>query len=191
MKNIIVIIFLLNAILFSQAAIAQNWIFQPQKSQLEWTGKAAFSAYTLGGTIQIASADIAFSDGQIQSGKFIFDMKSMDGEIEDLIQHLKSKDFFEVKKYKTATFKLEKMEVDVKGQTIARGQLTIKDKTKPIEILVDIQNIDNQLSIKGTAIVNRTNFGITFNSPTFFEKMKEQAIADNFELDFKLLFLKK
>lgn len=191
MKNIITIILCSTFILFIQTAFAQSWTFQPTKSQLNWSGKAAFSAYTLGGTLQLKSAELASTDEEIQTGTFLFDMKSMDGEIKDLIKHLKSKDFFEVKKYKTATFKLEELEVDANGQTIAKGQLTIKDQTKPIEMKVELEQIDNQLTISGKAIVNRTDFGITFNSPSFFEKMKDQAIADDFELAFELIFEKK
>jgi len=191
MKNIITIILCLTIILFTQTAFAQNWTFQPAKSQLNWAGKAAFSTYTLGGTIQLKSVTIQSVNDEIQTGTFLFDMKSMDGEIKDLIKHLKSKDFFEVKKYKTATFKLEELQVDANEQTIAKGQLTIKDKTKPIEMKVELEQVDNQLSISGKATVNRTDFGITFNSPSFFEKMKDQAIADEFELAFELIFEKR
>ena len=39
----------------------------------------------------------------------------MNGEIKDLTKHLKSKDFFEVKKYKTATFELREISTNDKG----------------------------------------------------------------------------
>ena len=169
---------------------AQNWTFQPTQSQLTWTGKAAFSAYTLGGTIQLKTAAITIENEIIQTGTIVFDMKTIDGEIKDLTKHLKSKDFFEVKKYKTATFELLEIATNNTGEQIAKGQLTIKDKTKPIEFILQQAFNQNQLTIKGKAIVNRTDFGITFNSPSFFEKLKDQAIADEFELVFELLFLK-
>lgn len=190
MKNIIILT--LVSILFSpQFITAQNWTFQAEKSQLKWAGKAAFSTYTLEGRIDLKSAEIQTSEDNIQVGTFIFDMKSMNGEIKDLIKHLKSKDFFEVKKYKTATFELKEMSINDKGESIAKGELTIKGKTKPIEFVINSRNVDNQLTIKGKAIVNRTEYGITFNSPSFFEKLKDQAIADDFELDFELVFVKK
>lgn len=187
MKNILIICFAIYCL--PQILNAQNWTFQPTQSQLTWSGKAAFSTYTLGGTIQLKAATITTENEIIQTGTIVFDMKTIDSEIKDLTKHLKSKDFFEVKKYKTATFELIEMTTNDAGGQIAKGQLTIKEITKPIEFLLQQAFDQNQLILKGKTIVNRTDFGITFNSPSFFEKLKDQAIADDFELDFILIFL--
>jgi len=187
MKNIIQIVFVI-ACIIPQFVTAQNWVYQPNQSQLNWTGKAAFSAYTLGGTIQLESADLTMDKDIIQTGKFIVDMKTIDSEMKDLTKHLKSKDFFQVKKYKTAVFELVEVKLSEENQWIAAGNMMIKDKTKPIAFLITQSIADNQLTVKGKAIINRTDFGITFNSPSFFEKMKDQAIADDFELNFELVF---
>jgi len=169
---------------------AQNWTLAPTKSKITWAGKAAFSAYTLGGIIQIKSSEIKVEDNNIQSANFIFDMKTIDGDNKDLTKHLKSKDFFEVKKYKTAKFTLLDLTTDSTNQVIAKGNLTIKGITKSIAFPIEKNQSDNQLTVKGKATINRTDFGITFNSPSFFEKLKNQAIADDFELNFDLVFFK-
>lgn len=189
MKNTIQII--LAIFIIPQFVMAQDWVYQPQQSQLTWTGKAAFSAYALSGTIQMETATILVEDEKIKSGNFVFDTKSIDGEIKDLIRHLKSKDFFQVKKYKTAVFELTTIKLSEEKQWIAEGNLTIKNTTKPVAFLIDQNIAEDQLTVKGKAIINRTKFGITFNSPSFFEKMKEQAIADDFELNFELVFIRK
>ena len=188
MKNSILILFVIASII-PQLVIAQNWTFQPNQSQLNWTGKAAFSAYALSGTIQLKSAEITMGNENIQLGKFVVDMKTIDSEMKDLTKHLKSKDFFEVKKYKTTVFELTQIKLSEENQWIAEGNLTIKEKTKPITFLITQSIVDSQLLVKGKAIINRTDFGITFNSPSFFEKMKDQAIADDFELNFELMFI--
>ena len=190
MKNLTQIILIITFII-PQFINAQNWILQSNQSQLNWTGKAAFSTYALSGTIQLKTVDISIENGIIQSGNFVFDTKTIKSENKDLTKHLKSKDFFEVKKYKTATFVLESLKTDEAGQQMAIGQLTIKDQTKPIELVIQKEIEENQLTIKGKVIVNRTEFGITFNSPSFFEKLKDKAIADDFELAFELVFLKE
>ncbi len=189
MKNILIICITIFCI--PQILSAQNWTFQPTQSQLTWSGKAAFSTYILGGTIQLKTATITTENEIIQTGNAVFDMKTIDGEIKDLTKHLKSKDFFEVKKYKTATFELLEIATNDAGEQIAKGQLTIKNKTNQIEFILQQAFNQNQLIIKGKAMVNRTDFGITFNSPSFFEKLKDQAIADEFELVFELLFVKE
>ncbi|MFT5617313.1 MAG: hypothetical protein ACI85I_000529 [Arenicella sp.] len=40
-------------------------------------------------------------------------------------------------------------------------------------------------------IIDRTKFGITYNSPSYFEKMKDQAIADEFTISFNWVFEKQ
>lgn len=169
---------------------AQNWTLAPMKSKITWAGKAAFSAYTLDGTLQIKSSEIDIVNKDIQSATFIFDMLTIDSENKDLTKHLKSKDFFQVKKYKTATFKLMELTVDTSNQAIVSGNLTIKGTTKMITFPIQANFSNNQLTIKGQTKVNRTDYGITFNSPSFFEKLKDQAIADDFGLVFDLVFLK-
>jgi len=189
MKNI-VLTFSLFLFLNLSTTIAQNWTLDPIKSKIEWAGKAAFSTYTLGGTLQIKSANIEVVDKGIQAATFIFDMKTIDGENKDLTKHLKSKDFFEVKKYKTAKFTLLALKTDSTNQVLANGNLTIKGTTKAISFPIEINQSDNQLTIKGKAIINRTAYGITYNSPSYFEKLKDHAIADDFELSFNLIFFK-
>lgn len=189
MKNIL-LTFLLFFFCNLSFSVAQDWTFAPAKSKITWAGKAAFSAYTLGGTLQLKSSNIDMVDKEIQSADFIFNMKTIDAENKDLTKHLKSKDFFEVKKYNTATFVLVALTTDTANQVLAKGNLTIKCTTKEVSFPIQINQSDNQLTVKGQAIINRTDFGITFNSPSFFEKLKNQAIADDFELNFDLVFLK-
>ena len=88
MKNILIICITIFCI--PQILSAQNWTFQPTQSQLTWSGKAAFSTYTLGGTIQLKTATITTENEIIQTGNAVFDMKTIDGEIKDLTKHLNS-----------------------------------------------------------------------------------------------------
>lgn len=189
MKNIL-LTFILFLFYNLSPSVAQDWAFVLAKSKITWAGKAAFSSYTLGGTLQLKSSVINVAENEIQSADFIFNMKTIDGENKDLTKHLKSKDFFEVKKYNTAKFVLVALTTDTANQVIAKGNLTIKCTTKEIAFPIQINQSENQLAVKGKAIINRTDFGITFNSPSFFEKLKDQAIADDFKLNFDLVFFK-
>ena len=80
---------------------------------------------------------------------------------------------------------------DEKGLQIAKGQLTLKDKTQTITFLIQQVVKRKELTIKGKAIINRTDFGITYNSPSYFENLGDQAIADEMELTFELFFIKE
>ncbi|MEM6317423.1 MAG: YceI family protein [Bacteroidota bacterium] len=188
MKNNILLLTLFLCFSICQLT-AQIWQYQPAISQVQWTGKAAFDSYSLSGTLQLKTAELTMDAGEIAKGRFVFDMKTIDGEIKALTKHLKSKDFFEVKKYKEAVFDLTTISEDDKGQKMAEGQLTVKGKTQTIRFPITLSQQENQIAIKGAAQVNRTAYGITYNSPSFFEKLQDKAIADEFTLNFDLVFV--
>lgn len=176
-------ILLFNLALFSQ----QTYQLDIKKSQLEWTGKAAFSNYSLSGTLDAQSGFLTLKEDQIQTSEIIVNTKSIDSPTKQLVKHLKSEDFFEVKKYPKAYFELEKM-LTINGQLTAQGWLTIKDKKVAFECPVEVSQSNNQISIKGATNINRLTYGINYNSPSIFASLKDQAIADEFELKWELVF---
>ncbi|MEL6721042.1 MAG: YceI family protein, partial [Bacteroidota bacterium] len=92
MKNAILLaisILLLNLTSFAQ----QNYQLNTKNSKLEWTGKAAFSSYSLSGTINAKSGSLNVADNQIQSAEITINTKSIDASSKQLVQHLKSEDF--------------------------------------------------------------------------------------------------
>lgn len=89
---------------------------------------------------------------------------SIDTGIKDRDTHLRSADLFDVAKYPTITFALDKIEGDK-----AYGKLTIKGVTKPVVLAYDNGGVakdpwGNQrvgLSLSGK--INRNDFGISWN----------------------------
>ncbi len=165
---------------------AQNKSINTENSSLSWTGKAAFNSYSLNGTLKIKNGIINIENDSIKILTITIDMENLNHENDDLKKHLRGKDFFEVKTYKTATFSLNKPVSINNGEATLRGEMRIKDITKmetfTIKLNTDYSNLSFDISI------DRTAYGIKFNSPSFFEEMKENAIADEFKLkgNFKL-----
>lgn len=84
--------------------------------------------------ISILSSEEDFSDAKFTVE---IDVNSVDTEIEMRDNHLRSADFFEVKKYPKMTFKSTSIEeTDEKNHYRVKGNLTIKDVTKPV--LMDV-----------------------------------------------------
>jgi polyisoprenoid-binding protein YceI len=146
--------------------------------QLQWTGKAAFNAYSLSGSIRIKTVSSEITANTIENLRIVIDMTSLDHENSDLKKHLRSKDFFQVDKFKTASFQLLEPAVISQGKVTLKGLLSIKGISKEESFIVAIEDNTLLLDIR----INRINYGITFNSPSIFEKMKDQAIADEFQL---------
>ncbi|NRB52624.1 MAG: YceI family protein [Saprospiraceae bacterium] len=155
-------------------------------SEVGWKGKAAFNAYALSGSVELKGAGFQGSKEELHTAKIVMDMTTIQSDNARLIQHLKSKDFFEVKRYKRATFVMKSKLNLQEGKQEISGELSIKDSTHPISFPVELKQEGGHWMIEGIMSIDRTQYGITFNSPTYFEKLKEQAIADEFELSFSL-----
>lgn len=185
MKKLTILII---SILTTQLSEAQNFTLKTKKQQLEWTGKAAFSAYKLTGTLAVEKGKITASDDTVTSLEIIVNMKSLDHENSDLKNHLRNEDFFEVNTYKKATFILSKSATIKNGKAILTGMMTIKDKKKQETIEVDILNKNGVIQISLDHEMDRTAYNVKYNSPSFFKNLKQNAIADEFSLKGTLNF---
>lgn len=173
------------AMLFiSITVFAQELQLNTNQSNLNWTGKAAFNTYSLSGILKAKEGSLKTNKDTILSLKVSIDMNSLNHENSDLKTHLRSNDFFEVETFETATFEITKPVIIKNNKAILVGNMTIKDITKEETIVVSIK----EKTMYFNHIIDRTTYGIKFNSPSFFKKMKENAIADAFVLEGKLIF---
>jgi polyisoprenoid-binding protein YceI len=189
MKNLTILIITLLAA-FAIDVQAQEFKLDNKKSEINWTGKAAFNSYSLTGTLASEEGNIVIKDNQIETLEVVIDMKSLNHENKRLKSHLRGKDFFEVKKYTKATFTLDKS-TDVKdGHAELSGTLKIKNSAHSEKIKAVVMIQDDKVLLTFNTEIDRTKYGVKFNSPTFFKKMKENAIADAFKLEGGFVFVK-
>ena len=118
----------------------------------------------------------------------VVDMLSLDHENKDLMSHLRSKDFFEVKKYQESRFLLTNTPVVESDEILIRGRMKIKDTSKEESLSVKVVRQNNQLRLSFKTKLNRIDYGVTYNSPSIFKKLKQNAIADEFVLEGVLVF---
>ena len=178
----------ISILLLSLTTQAQNYQLNTEASKLNWTGKAAFNAYALSGTLKAKFGKLSIDKDTIFELTLVVDMLSLDHENKDLKSHLRSKDFFDVKKFKEAHFLLSntpKIQID---QAQIQGQMKIKDKAKQETLRIAISNNGNQIELAFKTTLDRLDYGITYNSPSLFKKLKQNAIADTFVLEGKLVF---
>ncbi len=157
-------------------------------STVNWTGTNPTSTHV--GTVNINKGSFELKNGTIVTGTFDMDMasivstdlKSDDGK-EKLENHLKSPDFFDVKKYPTAVFTLKKS-VLIKGTDKTRhhmkGDLKIKDVSKPVEFdaYIIASNNGNYLTATTPSFeINRLDYGIKYNSGVL-NTVKDKIISD-------------
>ena len=103
-----------------------------------------------------------------------------------LVQHLKSKDFFYVKSYKTAKLVVQNFQKKKGNHYVVIGNITIRGITKKIKFPATIQFKKNFLHAKGILRIDRTKFDIKYNSGTFFKALGDKLINDEFILKFEI-----
>lgn len=162
-----------------------------EASMATWTGsKTIIKEYFDTGSINIKSGNIVLTEGQISGGEVVFDMTSISGETtgsgggeDKLTSHLKSADFFDVENYAEAKYEITEFSDDM-----VKGNLTIKDKTNPLDIPVSVSmGANGELIVSGTAEVDRTLYDVRYGSGKFFDGLGDNVISDMFTLEFKVV----
>jgi polyisoprenoid-binding protein YceI len=97
------------------------------------------------------------------------DIASVDSRDEKRDAHLLSPDFFDVEHYPTMTYRSTGVRHGDKGRFVVDGELTVRDVTRPVELLVEFDGAvtdpwgGTRAGFTAKAEVNREDFGLTWN----------------------------
>lgn len=178
-------------LLIASSVCAQQTLNVESKSQVSWQGKAAFSSYSPIGTLDVTNAKLTQRNDSLVAMSVLIDMTSLTQENKQLEGHLKEEDFFHVKKFPQATFTMTNQISLNDPEGVIEGIMTIKGQSKTEQIPVRLEKSEEGIRIEFDHKMDRTQYGINYNSPSFFKRLKENAIADNFNLRANLLFTNK
>ncbi|MBI4947126.1 MAG: YceI family protein [Bacteroidetes bacterium] len=169
-------------------------------SSMEWIGKKLTGEHN--GTIMLSSGEVEVTNGTIAGGKFDIDMATInDRDLQDptykakLENHLKSEDWFDVKKFPKATFVITSVtpikEAKDGGYThTVKGNLTLKEKTNAISFDAVIKMTDGKVACVGQTVIDRSKFDVKYNSKTFFPEIGDKLIYDEFTVKFSVVAVK-
>jgi polyisoprenoid-binding protein YceI len=138
-----------------------------------WRGKFNKSS----GTIEI--------DREAKTGTvdMTIDLASVDTGFDELNEHLKKPDFFEVAKYPTATYKGKLAKFENGAPTEVQGELNLHGVTKPVTLTItSFKCMQNPMKKKefcganATATINRDDFGIVWGKNFGFAMWVRLAI---------------
>jgi polyisoprenoid-binding protein YceI len=154
------------------------------------------------GNLKLREGEIEVRDARIARGKFTIDMDSIeDVDIEDstmrkmLIAHLKSDDFFDVKRYPIAEFELSKttpIEGAKPGNPNAEvgGTLTLKGVRDDIGFRAIIAPTSNGLlAVDAHLDIDRTRWNVRYGSGKLYEKLGRHLVNDEISVGLKLVTL--
>lgn len=173
---------------------AMTYQIDTTASTIKWRGTKPTGEHR--GTINIQDGTLMATNEKITSGQVTIDMESIqvtdEGMPEDkrnnLENHLKGTvegketDFFNVKKYPTATFEITGVSEE-NGQKMLQGNLTIKDSTKNIQFPVSTNIQEDELTLESeTFTIDRTDWGVNYGSKSVFDNLGDNFISDEMEL---------
>ena len=160
------------------------------KSVINW------KAYKTGGshigTVKIWQGSIDLDDDGIPvGGSITFDMNTISDTDQpaplkaSLEQHLKSDQFFDIEKFPTSQFIVEKVDhtADSDGYYAVSGFMSLKGIKNEILFKIKFVTIDKEIKIESNTIhLDRTRWGISYGSKNIFKKLADHVVADVFDV---------
>lgn len=150
-----------------------KWVVDPTHSEVQFKVKHLVISTVTGtfkkfdGTVETPNDD--FSDASIE---FILDVNSIDTNQEQRDGHLKSADFFDAEKYSEIKFRSTSFTKTGNDEYQLKGDLTIKDVTKPVTL--DVEHGGSAVDFYGNTKagfevngkINRKEFGLVWDGVT-------------------------
>ena len=155
-------------------ATATKWVLDPMHSEVQFKVKhlviSTVSGFFKSFTGELTTDNDDFSDASID---FSLDIASIDTNQTQRDEHLKSDLFFDAEKYPNLTFKSSSFtKTDEEDEYELKGDLTIKDITKPVTLAVEFGGSatdfygNTKAGFEITGKINRKEFGLTWDGVT-------------------------
>lgn len=156
--------------LLKDAALAGTWTLDPAKSTVGLKSRSMWGLAPVKGVFrQVSGGGTVGRDGAV-SGTVTVAAASVDTRIAKRDAHLRSADFFDAEKYPYMTFEVTGIERIDEDNYKLRGDLTIKETTRPLELkgtiegrLADPFGGKERLGVSATGQLNRMDFGLNWD----------------------------
>lgn len=159
--------------------------FSTEKSKIIWTGYGETGDYSLSGMVPVKAGYCNLNGTVPANGQLIIQMKNMSSGNENLIDHLKGDDFFKTEKFPEAVYELKSAKAEG-DSCLLSGELTICGIKKPIETKAVVLRYGKMCQIISDFRIDRTQWGIRYNSSSFFSNVGDQAIRNDIRIQFVL-----
>ncbi len=156
-------------------------------ASINWTGYGEIGGYSLTGSVQLKQANITLDSNRLKNALVTIDLTTISHKEEQLQKHLRGKDFFDVIKYPTAIFEASSIVYSDAQTATITGTMNMKGINREIAFPVNIKQTSRGMVVRGNISIDRTRFGIKYNSSSFFGDLGDQAIQNKFDLVFDLL----
>jgi len=163
-------------------------VIDTKESFVAWKGTSVHGAHT--GYVYISKGELMIESGEFKGGTVEVDMTTIEGDDHrsdnNLIQHLKDSDFFDVKIFPYSTIAITKVASINKDEEIT-GNLTIKGITHPVTFPVNMEMKDGIVKAIGKLVIDRTKWNVRYNSGKFYDNLADGIISDSIEFQIRIV----
>ena len=148
---------------WSAQADAVRFRVQPNASEVSFTAtsrlmNAAGRFHRLAGVVVADPKDLTTATITLS-----IEAASIDTGIGMRDNHLRSEDFFDVRRFPTITFESVRVEA-AGGRAIVTGRLTLHGVTREFAVPVDVGLTNLALAASGELVIDRRDYGLTYQS---------------------------
>ncbi len=164
-------------------------------SRLGFAAKHAMVT-TVRGAFKDFTAEIYVDEDDVSksSARVVIQTASIDTGNEMRDNHVRNSDFLEVETYPTITFVSTNAEQTGDDTYRLTGDLTIKKTTLPVSIDLELTGAADdpwgnfRLGFEGHAVINRNDFGVSFNAPLGSGGV---VVSEKVKLDFDIAAVRR
>ncbi len=175
-----------------------------EESEVGWAGKKPLlEGYVNSGSIAVTSGTITVLENQA-TGSFAIDMDTLSvsstptkpGSENALEGHLKGERWFNVATYPEASFEITNVATQADSDATftydVTGNLTMKGQTHEVSFPAMIYaDMEGRLHARAETEIDRTVWGITSGSGSFFDDLADNVIDDMVALSFHVIAVKQ
>ncbi len=169
----------------------ESYTVDPKQSVITWKGSMAIGSDSHSGYVYLSNGSLQIKEGRLSGGRAEIDLNTIGekthGSDNELVNHIKSPDFFDVTKYPVSTIELSGIESTNDGELFLTANLTIKEITKPVRFPAKMELKEGVLNATGRLVIDRTDWDIRYRSGKFYADLADKAITDSLEFDIKLV----
>jgi polyisoprenoid-binding protein YceI len=137
------------------------WTLDPARTSVVFHTKAMWVLRVKGTLTAAEGHGIVGEDGGV-SGAVVLDAASLETGNKKRDQHLSTDDFFEVEKYPTITFVASGARPSGDGKVEVTGTLTIRDQTRPLTVVADVDAGDASATVAAELDLDRSEWGVSW-----------------------------
>ena len=164
-KNLLSLFLVITGVTF---AFAQNTV---TRSAISF--KIKNLGINTGGSLDGLKATVKFDPANLTTSTIdaTVDVNSINTGNSTRDEHLRSDSFFDAARYPTISLKSVSIKHKSGNNYAGQFNLTIKDKTKPVQISFSLTDKGNSLAFNGTFKINRLDYGVGTNSLTMSDEV--------------------